>query len=402
MRYISVFDCIILIISKYRFFFHICAVSYHRKEKLMADKKFFNIVETGAGRASLMLYGEIGGKEGVSAETVNSELLALQQVYPDIDVHINSQGGEVFAGIAIFNALRSAQSRINIYVDGLAASIAGIIALCGKPLHMSRYSRLMLHQVSGGCAGGAKQMRECADLIEGLETTLAEMISRKCGMEPEAVKLSFFDGKDHWFTAQEAYDRRLCDYIYDIAGAESLGTAPTAEQVYQFANRLDKSSNHHSMDLYNELGKETSFKDLTAEQMLAKIRTIANEAAKVAALQAKIDLLEAEVAASKEAAVKAFLDQAVADGKIESAQVETYKKLMAADETSTRALIEGMPKKQAPLNITDYLKNGTEAGAQKDLASMSWDEIDNAERLAELKDKHPELYRAKFQEKFGK
>ena len=368
----------------------------------MAEKKFFNIVETGAGRASLMLYGEIGGHEGVSAEAVNSELLALQQAYPDIDVHINSQGGEVFAGIAIFNALRSAQSRINIYVDGLAASIAGIIALCGKPLHMSRYSRLMLHQVSGGCAGGAKQMRECADLIEGLETTLAEMISRKCGMDPEAVKLSFFDGSDHWFTAQEAYDRRLCDYIYDIAGAESLGAAPTAEQVYQFANRLDESSNHHSMDLYNELGKETSFKDLTAEQMLAKIRTIANEAAKVAALQAKIDQLEAEVAASKEAAVTAFLDQAVADGKIESAQVETYKKLMAADETSTRALIEGMPKKQAPINITDYLKNGTEAGAQKDLASMSWDEIDKAERLAELKDKHPDLYRAKFQEKFGR
>ena len=113
----------------------------------MAEKKFFNIVETGAGRASLMLYGEIGGHEGVSAEAVNSELLALQQAYSDIDVHINSQGGEVFAGI---------------------------IALCGKPLHMSRYSRLMLHQVSGGCAGGAKQMRECADLIEGLETTLAD------------------------------------------------------------------------------------------------------------------------------------------------------------------------------------------------------------------------------------
>ena len=368
----------------------------------MAERKFFNIVETGSGRASLMLYGEIGGREGVSAEAVNSELMALQQAYPDIDVHINSQGGEVFAGIAIYNALRSAQSRINIYVDGLAASIAGVIALCGKPLHMSRYSRLMLHQVSGGCDGGARRMRECADLIEGLETTLAEMISRKCGMEPEAVKLAYFDGTDHWFTAQEAYDRRLCDYIYDVEGAESLGTSPTAEQVYQFANKVSKSLNKQNMDIFNELRKEPSFKDLTDEQMLGKIRTIANEAAKVAALEAKIDQLETELAASKESAVKAFLDQAVADGRIESSQVDTYKKLMAADEASVRSLIEGMPKKAAQVSITDYLKNGTSAGAQKELANMSWDEIDRAERLAELKEKHPDLYKAKFEEKFGR
>lgn len=368
----------------------------------MAQKNFFNVVETGEGRASLMLYGEIGGENGVNAEAVNSELLALQQIYQDIDVHINSRGGEVFAGIAIFNALRSATSRINIYVDGLAASIAGVIALCGKPLHMSRYSRLMLHQVSGGCAGGAKQMRECADLIEGLETTLAEMISRKCGMPPEEVKRAFFDGSDHWFTAQEAYDRRLCDYIYDIAGAESLGSAPTDEQVYQFVNRIDKSSKNNSMDLINEIRKENSFKDLSDEQVLAKIRTFANEAAKVDALQAKIDSLQAEVQASKDSAIKAFLDQAVSEGRIKSEQVETYKKLMKADETSVRALIEGMPKKQASLNITDYLKGGEKAGAESELARMSWDEIDKAERLAELKEKHPALYEAKFKEKFGK
>jgi ATP-dependent protease ClpP protease subunit len=372
----------------------------------MAKGKFFNVVETAPGKASLMLYGEIGGDDGVNPEAVNSELLALQQAYPDIDVHINSMGGEVFAGIAIFNSLRSAQSRINIYVDGIAASIAGIIALCGKPLHMSRYSRLMLHQVSAGCSGGAREMRECADLIEGLETTLAEMISAKCGMPAEEVKMSFFDGTDHWFTAQEAYDRRLCDYIYDMAGADSLGTVPTAEQVYQFANNAikkdNKSSNCHSMDIIAEIKKETSFQDLTDEQIVAKVRTLANDAAKVAALEAKIDQLETEAAAAKQAAVKAYLDQAVADGRIESAQVETYQKLMAADETSVRALIDGMPKKQRQVNITDYLKNGASEGEKKDLASMSWDEIDKAERLAELKDKFPELYKAKFSEKFGR
>ena len=368
----------------------------------MLDKryKFFNVVVLGPARASLMLYGAIGGKDGVDAESVVGELMELQQSYPDIDVHINSQGGDVFAGISIFNALKDSTARVNIYVDGLAASIAGVIALCGKPLHMSRFSRLMLHSVSAGCAGGAKQMRECADLIESLESTLASMISRKCGMSPEEVKSSFFDGVDHWFTAQEAYDRRLCDYIYDLDGGDSLGAAPTAEQVYAFVNRL-QTPNNHNMDIINELKKDQSFANLTDEQIVAKIKSATNEAAKVEALEAKVAALEAEKTEAKKQAVDAYLNQAVNDGRIQSAQLEGFRKLMAADEAAARAVIDALPKGKKPASISDFLNGAAGAGASKDLAQMSWDEIDQAERLAELKDNYPELYKAKFAEKFG-
>lgn len=384
-------------------FFQICIGTFSPKVLLMLDKryKFFNVVVLGPARASLMLYGEIGGKDGVDAEAVVGELMELQQSYPDIDVHINSQGGDVFAGISIFNALKDSTSRVNIYVDGLAASIAGVIALCGKPLHMSRFSRLMLHSVSAGCAGGAKQMRECADLIESLESTLASMISRKCGMSPEEVKSAFFDGVDHWFTAQEAYDRRLCDYIYDLDGGDSLGAAPTAEQVYAFVNRL-QTPNNHNMDIINELKKDQSFANLTEEQILAKIRTATNQAAKVDALEAKVAALEAEKAEAKKQAVDAYLNQAVADGRIQSSQLEGFRKLMDADEASARSVIDALPKASAGKpSIKDFLNGAAGAGASKDLAQMSWDEIDQAERLAELKDKYPELYKAKFAEKFG-
>lgn len=363
--------------------------------------KFLNVVVTGNGRASLMLYGEIGGEDGVNAEMVNAELLALQQEYQDIDVHINSRGGEVFAGIAIYNALRSSTARISVFVDGLAASIAGVIALCGKPLYMSRYSRLMLHQVSGGCEGSAEDLRKCADLIDGLETTLAEMISRKCGMTTDAVKAEFFDGGDHWMTAEEAYNRRLCDRIYDLEGGDSLGAQPTAEAVYRFVNSFNNKSNA-KMDLYNELKKESSFKDLSEEQSLAQIRTLANEAAKVPALEAKVAELTARLKAEKESSTAAYLNQAVSDGRISADQVDTYKSLMAADEASTRKIIDALPAKKQPMNIKDFLREGAPAGEKKDLAQMTWDEIDQAERLAELKNEHPDLYEQKFREAFGK
>lgn len=367
-------------------------------------KKVFNLVETAPGRASLMLYGQIGPfEDGVDAERVVAEILAAQSLYPALDVHINSQGGEVFAGIAIYNALKDSTSRIDIYVDGVAASIAGVIALCGKPLHMSRYSRLMLHQVSAGCSGGARELRECADLIEGLEDTLSQMISAKCGMTPEAVRATYFDGSDHWMTAQEAYDRRLCDYVYDLSGASELGSGATAEQVYRLVNSLSTSPNYNKMNVIDELKKDSSFKDLSDEQIVAKVRTLANDAAKVPAMQAKIDALEGEKTAAREAANTAYLQQAVAEGRISADQVENYRKLMAADEASVRALIDAAPKKAPQVNINDVLKGvgAAPTGSTGDLAKMTWDEIDRAERLAELKNEHPDLYAAKYREKFG-
>lgn len=368
----------------------------------MAKEKFFNYIPTGNGRASVMLYGDIGGKEGVSAEQIVSEMAWLAGEYPMIDVHINSVGGEVFAGIAIFNALKESPSMVNIYVDGLAASIAGVIALCGKPLHMSRYSRLMLHSVSGACAGGAREMRECADMIEGLEGTLADMISRKCGMSSEDVKATYFDGKDHWLTADEAFRIGLCDDIYDLQGVEKLGSAPTNEQVYNFVNKLNtKTPKPNKMEFIDKIkGLDEQFKDLTEDAIVAKVKSLTNEAAKVEALQARISQLEAENKASKEAAVEAFLNQAVSDGRIKADQKESYRKLMDADKATTVALINAMPKAAKP-SINDFLHQGAGAGDAKDLAQMTWEEIDKAERLGELKDKFPELYKQKFQEAFG-
>ena len=373
----------------------------------MAKYNFLNVVVTSEASASLMLYGQIGGEDGVSAEQVNAELLYLQQDYPNIDVHINSIGGEVFAGIAIYNALRASKSNIKIYVDGLAASIAGVIALCGKPLYMSYYSRLMLHQVSGACKGGARDMRTYADQIESLENSLAEMISAKCDMTPDAVKAEFFDGSDHWMTAEEARRRGLCDSIYDLPGQEQLRgpVMPTAEAIYAFANSLKQTpSNTNKMDFFNELKKESSFQNLSEEQSLAQIRTLANEAAKVPALQAKIDELTGKLNEANASAIEAYLNQAVSDGRISQEQVESYTALMKADAENTRKIVDSLPKKgQAPSiqELLNHAGKGSAAGASGDLKDMTWDQIDKAERLAELKDKYPDLYAAKYREKFG-
>ena len=159
----------------------------------MKRKAFFNIIP-GEDTCCILLYGDIGDNyAAVTSGQVVRELLAAEATYKNIDVRINSIGGEVYTGIAIFNALRASKANITIYVDGVAASMASVIALCGKPVYMSRYARLMLHGVSGGCYGNTADFEEALKEMKGLEDTLCEMYAEKLGQDKANIKSTYFD-----------------------------------------------------------------------------------------------------------------------------------------------------------------------------------------------------------------
>ena len=94
----------------------------------------------GEDACCILLYGDIGEYSDVTAAAIVRELMEAEASGKRIDVRINSNGGDVYTGIAIFNALRGSKADIHIYVDGIAASMASVIALCGKPVEMSKYA----------------------------------------------------------------------------------------------------------------------------------------------------------------------------------------------------------------------------------------------------------------------
>ena len=192
-------------------------------------KKFFNMIP-GEDVACILLYGDIGDYDKVRSGDVVRELLEMEAQYKKIDVRINSNGGDVYSGIAIFNAFKNTKADITIYIDGIAASIASGIALCGKPLYMSRYSRLMLHSIQGGAYGNKKELAEVIEQIDSLENTLAEMLATRCKKTVDEIKAEYFDGADHWLTAEQAMAAGLIDGIYDTE--ETVPADSTPDQVY--------------------------------------------------------------------------------------------------------------------------------------------------------------------------
>lgn len=338
---------------------HICG------KRISMTKKFFNIIPSEGESACLLLYGPVGEDQKVSPAQVVTELMELQRVYRKIDIRINSVGGEVFAGIAIFNALTASKADITIYIDGIAASIAAIIALCGKPLYMSNHARLMLHRVRGGECGTADELRAAASTMERLENTLAEMIAAKCKCSAEEVSAKYFDGVDHWFTAAEAKELGLIEGIYDIDDDNAPGADATTE-----------------------------------EQLMAEIARLENSAAKVSALEGKVAELTAQIAESRKAAHTALLDQAVTEGKITEAQKPAFLSLLDTDEENAKSILSSLPLRKAGKQVEQFIDQ--HGDKKSDILSMSWDEIDKANRLAELKSNYPEVYQQKFDEAFKK
>lgn len=356
------------------------------------------------GSVKILLYGDIGFGQEADSGRVVAEIMELAAAYNRLEVHINSRGGEVFSGIAIYNALRDSDADISIYVDGVAASIAGVIALCGKPLYMNKYSRLMIHRVSGGTWGNADELRRQAEICESLENDIATMIAAKCGKTPEEIKSAYFDGADHWLNASQASELGMIDGITgEYESVPSLDEEATTESIYNyFTNRLEHEAiNLINMALIDELKKRPGFANMATEQeMLQHITSIENQAAKVPAMEAKVTELTNKIATMQKTAHEAYLNQAVAEGKLTKEQVPAFLNLMASDEANTRAVIDGMPKRVAM--VENFVTGGQFGGETNDLAKMSWDEIDKAERLAELKNKYPDLYTQKYNEKFGK
>lgn len=161
--------------------------------------------------AEIHIYDEIGCM-GVTAQTFIKELMALE--VGQIDLHLNTPGGDVFDGIAIYNSLRQHRAKVTVYVDSLAASIGSVIAMAGDRVVMARYSSMMIHEASGVAIGAnADEMRQLADLLDRTSANIARVYADRTDTDPE-------DWRDRmraetWFSDEEAVELGLADEIAD-------------------------------------------------------------------------------------------------------------------------------------------------------------------------------------------
>lgn len=160
----------------------------------------------------ILIYEQIGkdwwSNEGVAAIDFVNTLKEIPK-NREINVFINSPGGNVFDGLAIYNQLKARRDMVTCYVDGVAASIASIIALSGRKLIMPENALLMIHDPSGLCAGTAEEMRQMADALDVCKDSLVSVYVEKTGKPKSQIGQVMSD--ETWFTGMDAMDFGLCD-----------------------------------------------------------------------------------------------------------------------------------------------------------------------------------------------
>ena len=298
-------------------------------------ERIFNIIPgPQEDTCCILLYGEIGDYGDVGAEDVVRQIAAAERTYRKIDVRINSVGGDVAAGIAIFNFLRQSAADITIYIDCIAASTASFIAGCGKRVKMSRYGQIMIHQPMSDVFGNAAKLKDCVVHLEQIENTLCEIYAERTGKSVEEIRTTYMDGRDHWLTAEEALAEGFVDEIFDDdRTAVSASLTPRERCERYTALYIEHVSLKNQEQMINKLRSMPAFSDCADEAaVMSRITEVVNKAQEHAAVVAERDALKEKVAdlerkerEAAEAAYDAEVDTAREEERIGADEVPGFK-----------------------------------------------------------------------------
>lgn len=171
-------------------------------------RQWFRIEQNAADSADVYIFDEIS-PWGVTANDFIREVSTLRQ--PRLNLHINSPGGDVFDGVAIFNALKAHPSEVHAYIPGLAASIATVIAMAADSITIAPHARMMIHEAWGLVMGNAADMQKMAERLEATSENIAAIYAERG--DHDASHWRDLMREETWFTDQQAVDAGLADEV---------------------------------------------------------------------------------------------------------------------------------------------------------------------------------------------
>ena len=201
------------------------------------NKKFYALEKSDNGEATIHLYDEVGAFGSGSKEFL-ADLGKLDGQH--LHLRINSPGGSVVEGTAIYNALRRHKGGLTVHIDALAASMASVIAMAGAPVYIADNALLMIHNPWTVSMGDSDQLRREAALLDKLKDSLRNAYVRKTGME--ADRIAQMMDEETWLDAVEAVALGFADAIEEGVAAAATATPESLRA------RFDTFAKAKSMD----------------------------------------------------------------------------------------------------------------------------------------------------------
>ena len=334
--------------------------------------------------ATLSLYGVLG--EDIPGNQVALDIASADDYADTIHLLINSNGGSVSEGLSIVSAILSARAYIHAHINGIAASMAAVIAVAADKVSMQDYAKLMIHNPFYEGKGSDKLSNKERKALDSITDTLRTILSRR-GCDKE--KIATLMNNETWFSAEEAKAEGLADEVVTTSRKEELGSLSTSELMNRMIN---ESSINKSKKQMKEIAKALELpEDATEQQMIDAIVDVKKQANEQRSL-----------------IVDTFIRLGEKKGVVTTDNKDRMTRLAAADITLFLDLVqneEDKPTKpqEQPLTKPDgkgsqRLSNAIaqlrEKGAQNQRPERTWDwyQRNDPQALMEMERTDPERF----------
>ncbi len=375
------------------------------------SRQIQQIINQASDTCDVYLYGIIGKWMDIDVNKLIPELENLRKSgVTKFKFYVNSDGGDVIQCQALWNYLNRTDVEVTWIVDGIAASAA--YDMMTNPRHkviMSKYSKILVHKVSGSVYGSSKDIRGYADRMDAFENEIVDMISARCGQDKKTVQKNWFDGTDHWFNATDAVDNKLADAVVD--GIEGVNGAPDSlidpTDIYNyFQNQIINFQNQRSMT-HKEIAPILNMDPNSDETAVrAAIQNTVSKATRLekenGELTAERDRLKNQVDEMNKAKVKNLIDGAITAKKFGEDMRNAYTKMAESDYETAEKVINSL---SGVSPIANQLNGGGDSSVPVAEKDWTWDDYHKKGKLENLKstnlDHFKNLYKSKFNREYA-
>ena len=318
----------------------------------------------------LQLYGQIG-REITDSEFI-SQINELNN--QDFTLRVNSPGGAVFSGYAIYNALKEYKGLITVIIDGVAASMASVICLAGSKVYMANNAMYMIHNPSSDFYGDSKKLKSQIDLLDKMTNIMIETYTAKSGLSENEIRQMM--DNETWLDANEALKLGFIDEIKgQVLSKQPTNENLTIDTVYACYSKLNIMN--------KELNKLLSIDENSSEKdTVQAVKQLLDEFQKMKKNR------DSDI--SKEA-IDAVLNQAVRDKKFVATMIPSFRKLLQDDFAGTVAMINEIPSITKPLSAI-IGQNTTTTQGNDEKPKAQWNLEDYRKFAPKELQQNPQLY----------
>lgn len=365
-------------------------------------QEFYNIINKEGKSVEVRLYGEIWSYGEGSSRNLSNKLRELAKTNSSITIRMNSGGGSVLEGVAIYNIIASVDAYITIIIEGIAASAASFICMAADKVIMAKATRMMLHKISGSCYGSASKMRDIATRMDSWEDDLYELYAAKTQMTVKEIKAKFFqEGKDIWLSPKQALKYGLIDEIIDSsieAPKNAIGNSVNNLWQHYDSQITNKINNKTKMnkDLLKELGLPENASD---EDVTNAVVALKGKETPPSEDKEKIEMAN-KLAKMEKVRVEDLVNSAVTDKRISVAQKDNWIAMATNDFDTARSTLAGMSPILKAIDLIN--QKGADGVVDKSKWTMEDYLKKDSEAIAEMKEKEPAKYQALVKAEYNK